>query len=500
MLRRVAVIGSGAAAVAAMRQLSRVAPEADITVVDAGKEETAPFQSDRPFDQWSPRQAKAFYRHLHQQTGRLRFPPPKSRFGLSLTPDPVAGWGNTWKSDKRGGLTTMWGGSAVPLTAEEFAGFPYDRAELDPYYRQVAEMVGVAGRADALSADYPDAYVTRPPVDGGPLARRLEEHINGHGDGIVAAGAGRLAVETRSGHPGACINCGDCMIGCHRGAIWDAGGEFLRLMQEGRIHRRIKGEVRSIDRTTGALHVAGRDGAMDTTPPFDRVYVAAGCVGTTEIVMRTLDITEGLVMDDSAVFTFVCIYLGRNVSRETGYFGMTSLLGLVRPTAQRPWPAFLQFYPVFDHLWRYLLPASFWGPGTWGGRLVRGRLALMRTFLHGAYSQSYAFVQQRNGTVVRQLHQAPPPLAEVPDLLPRLNAVLNTGPFRLLPARPCRQKTSAHYAGSLPMGGAYVDNDASLCGEGRIYLCDSAVFPYSPASSLTLTIMAHAARTVDRSL
>jgi choline dehydrogenase-like flavoprotein len=89
-------------------------------------------------------------------------------------------------------------------------------------------------------------------------------------------------------------------------------------------------------------------------------------------------------------------------------------------------------------------------------------------------------------------------LRQIPDLWLLIRRSLGGGGFFVPSVQPRQQKTSSHYASSLPLGSGPVAFDASIAPE--IYICDSSVFPSAPATSPTFTIMANARRIAYLSL
>jgi hypothetical protein len=206
---KVAVVGSGAAAAGVLAGLERFAPAGvEVTLFDIGErmEDTPAGVAANGYtrDELSP-----IYRRLHAQHGLVAFPPPKSHFGQSLTKLTVEDKPLLWKSEHRGGLTNVWGGGMFPFTDRELAGWPVTAAEMDPYYRIMADEVGVCGEPDALDAYFTRDYVNRPALRTSPVVEALRDTANRHGGAggrgyRIVAGASPHALETRAGHPHSC--------------------------------------------------------------------------------------------------------------------------------------------------------------------------------------------------------------------------------------------------------------------------------------------------------
>lgn len=496
---RIAVIGSGAAAFGVLDRLAAVSEPPEVTLVDRG-EPGAPAHSP---DDWRPEDIRRLYRELRSTHGTT-FPPPKTNFGLAPSKRKVEGWGAVWDSGHYGGLTNLWGLSCVPFTDDDLRGWPIGRQELAPHYAAVAARVGIAGRHDSLNEWIGDDYVNRPPVPVPPIVTALADSINRCDSAQtyrVVAGATRLAVETRPDQATACTACGECMLGCPRGAMHSTVPSLDAWRATGLVSRVVEGRALAIDRDARAIHVEAGNGTRETLGPYDRIYSCAGCLGTTEIVMRSLGMTEGPLMTDNSVYTFPLVSTRGAPAGpydQRRYLALTNLLVWVAPRHPNGPSAQIQVYVIFDHLWRYFLPPQLWSLFAPLASSVRRRLLLARLFLHGEYSQRYALRVETSRPA--SLHLAAPgtALKEIPGLWGDIKATFGCGGFRAVGLALTRQKTSSHYSGSLPLGKGPVGLDASIA--RGVYLCDSSVFPTAPATSPTFTIMANARRITDESL
>jgi hypothetical protein len=242
------------------------------------------------------------------------------------------------------------------------------------------------------------------------------------------------------------------------------------------------------------------DGRREAVGPFDRVYVCAGCIDTTEFAMRTLGQREGPRIVDNSVYTFPLVYTGPALSRsydQLRYLGLTNAIVSAVPLTSTGHPAQLQIYPVFDHFWRYFTPSALWPTIEPLGRALRRRVLFVRMYLHGEYSQAYAIRVDGYRPAKLSLANSGTPLRRIPDLWPEIRRSLDGSGF-FAPFRPTRGRTSSHYAASLPLGAGPVAMDASIT--RGVYLCDSSIFPTAPAASPTFTIMANARRIAHLSL
>lgn len=497
---KVALIGSGAAALGVLDRLAATDGTArpEVTLIDRPAPEIAPAPVAGA---WTDAAIARLYRDMKPRLGAA-FPPPKTRFGAAPGKREVPDWGWVWDSAGAGGLTSIWGLSAVPFSRRDMRGWPIGPDDLRPHYSAIAARIGISGRADAFGEAVGDAYSSLPPIPVPPVvdALRLSIDARPHGESYdFVAGASRLALETRPERPNGCIACGECMLGCPRDSMHSSATTITSWAAEGLVTKRVPARALAVDLAARTVAVAGSRGERESLGPFDRIYIAAGCIGSTEIAMRSLGLHEGPLIVDSAVYTLVIAYLGPSRPWDARrYVALTNLLIAAIPRAGDGPSAQVQIYPIFDHLWRYYLPRGAWPFARPIGKAMRRRMLLARVFLDDAPSQRYAIHVAGDAPARLTLAHPGTALADIPGLLPDLKRLFNGGRFRILPLPITRQRTSSHYAASLPMQRGPVGLDGAIA--PGIHLCDSATFPTAPATSPTFTIMANARRIADASL
>src|SRR3954451_11220123 len=186
--------------------------------------------------------------------------------------------------------------------------WPVDRAELDPHYDRVEQMIGLQRfpidhepyastpktlafkeAADALGYEHfhPQLAVTfanqgRPPVPGEAIE---EELPNLHG-------------RTRT----TCQMCGECDVGCNYGAKNTLDYNYLTHAQHQGAEIRTLADVRRFEpRDGGGYHVhyaALAAGAPEAPPTVDltcdHLILSAGTLGTTNLLLRNRAVLPGL--------------------------------------------------------------------------------------------------------------------------------------------------------------------------------------------------------------
>lgn len=495
---RYAVIGTGAAALGVLEALLEQESLAEITLIDVAEPTTARIPA---LDLDSASDIAAFYADLYRELfGRhpRQFPPPKTHLGERIPRHRMSGGQTLYKSEAFGGLTRFWGGTMLPFTDAELASWPFDAKLLYPYYARLAERVGLAGGHDELLQYFGRDFATRPAMRPLTALRRLSDSVNHHGrienNGYrVLAGINRCAVETRDDSPRACVYCGECMAGCVKGAIFSSAHAIDLMLREGRVGTLIRGRVTRIDLERRVVVVDSGSGEQQLGD-FSKVFLCAGCVGSTEILMRSGAVPGRATMTDNSVHVFPVFNFGRGAeSGETAYFGLCNIILACVPTQPGDHLAQVQIYPNFDYMWRYNIPPALWSILHPLVRASRGRIFWARLYLHSSLSQSYRLHLDEDQLVIEEVRAAKAS-AEARRLLSILRNVVNRSGFYIPPMPPIPQRTNSHYGGTLPFGSGVLNVPVSGEIGNGVYLCDSSTFPDTPAASLTFTLMANAAR------
>ncbi|MBM09855.1 MAG: hypothetical protein CMF69_09845 [Magnetovibrio sp.] len=404
-----------------------------------------------------------------------------------------------WRARHFGGLSNFWGSVVLPFTDKEFSGWPVTAADMAPYYRRISEVMGISGTVDGLNKYFGDTFENRPPIEL-PLVMKSFLNIFNDSQKFVA-GHSRLALETRLNNQQACNRCGQCLSGCPVDAIFRTENHIQKLIPKFTSSEIVRQKVMQYD---PVLRVIEMENGL-ISEQFDRIYLAAGCLGTTEIVMRSLGLSSGPVMTDNTIFTFPIIYTGRN-SAVIGenHMAMTYLLmGYLPDTAETPFTK-IQIYSSFDYLWQYILPPKFWFLFKPIGQLLRARILWARLYLDGTESDQYAL--QLDNELKLSVYQKGKKTDNTLTVFRELRKAIKKTGF-VIPRLPLiRHKTSSHYTATLPYGsvlstreGALTIDRVGTVADG-VHICDGAVFASSPSNSPTFTIMANAYRTVMDSL
>jgi choline dehydrogenase-like flavoprotein len=413
-----------------------------------------------------------------------------------------------------GGLSTVWGGAVLPFRQNDIADWPVSLKDLEPCYRAVLQWMPLAAGDDALSDFFPLYSSSYAALPASRQSRNLLASLDAkraplNADGFYF-GASRLAVHAAGPQP-PCALCGLCMYGCPHGLIYSSEQTLASLLATGRVSYKPGVTVQSVHETQDGVLIRGI-GPEGAPAEFrsDRVFIGAGALNTTAILLRSLQQYDmPVTFRDSQYFLLPLLrFRGTaGVVRERLHT-LAQLFIEIFDAAISPYTIHLQTY-TYNELFRDTLAARL-------GRLKKtfplesllGRLLLFQGYLHSAHSASISATLQRDangggpsGDTLR-LQSVPNP--ETATCIARLTGKLarlarHTG---LLPLRAMLQMGKPgrgfHSGGSFPMslhpGAQETDILGRPPGFRRVHAIDSTVLPSIPATTITFTTMANAYR------
>jgi choline dehydrogenase-like flavoprotein len=414
-----------------------------------------------------------------------------------------------------GGFSTIWGAQVMPFPAAAFEAWPVPMSGMEPHYRAILRAIPFAAEEDDLAADFPliGPAQALPPV-AERTARVLESYrrhrrrLQNHG---VTMGKARLALRAPE-----CIRCGLCMSGCPYRLIYSSSQTFDEMRRKERITYRGGLLALSLDEAGDLATVTAMDLRTKQVQRFsaDRVYVAAGGIGSTRLVANSAGLYGSEIhMQESQQFgiPFLSFRGVMDPRRETAFtlnqFNMT--VGL-DPDGHDL--AQLHFY-TYNAAFVDALPAP----------LRAGLAEPARKALLSRLTFALGYLPSWRSPAIR-LEVGPPADGQLPSvrvsqgpggshhpMLRRVMArVLRSAPLLdLYPVLPMLRRAAAgksyHFGGSFPHapdGPSRVTSDrVGRVGEWRrIHLVDATVFPNVPATTFTLTVMANAHRIATESM
>ena len=415
-------------------------------------------------------------------------------------------------SSAYGGFTNVWGAQVMPFSRSTFDGWPIAWHEMERHYRATLDEVALAAEDDDLAATFPllNPRSRLPPL--GPRAEAVLQRYDGRRDRLrrlgLTVGRARLALRAD-----ACTRCGLCMTGCPHELIYSAAQTMDRVRRLPNVTYRDRLLVERIGQVGDQAVARCRDLATGERAEFhaDRLFVGAGAVGTTQLVLGSSAAAPSRVeMAESRQFV-VPFLSARAVEdpRRPGArdFTLNQFNVLVSFDAEDRDTSHVHCYP-YNPAYLGALPAPLRHPAASGAAAsVLRRLTVGFGYLPSWASPRVTVTARRRrsgglpeldlsvpdtprspmlGATLRRLARAAPAL----DLWPLPTHVLLSGAGK-----------SYHFGGTFPhrregaaADGTSTDRWGRLPEWDRVHLVDGSVLPTIASTTFTLTVMANAHR------
>jgi choline dehydrogenase-like flavoprotein len=409
-----------------------------------------------------------------------------------------------------GGLSTVWGAAMLPYLAGDLVNWPVTVEELAPHYAAVVEMTGLCAAQDDLTQLFPLFSIPdslEPSRQALAMWRVLSEHRERLRKAGIFYGRARLAVKSRSAAEG-CRYCGMCMYGCPYQLIYSSEQTIKRLIDRENFAYQPDFIVTSVEEVARSVHVRGyhRVTRKRSVIKADRVFLAAGAVSTTRIVLRSASAyNRQFRMKDSQYFLIpVALRERLRDIRHDRLHTLAQIFLEIFDDRISKHCIHLQVY-TFSDLIHQLIRKSL-GRFSKFADLVRhsldDRLMLIQGYLHSSHSGEIevSLVREQN---VEHLHLEAVINEETRRVVHKILAKLLRNCYFLgvFPA-PIVHITAPgrgyHAGGTFPMMSKpdqfETDTLGRLPGWNRVHIVDATIFPSIAATTITFTVMANAHR------
>ncbi len=372
-MTRSVVIGSGPAAAGAVLALVKD-PAQEVTVIDIGhrlepaQDEVLSRLAHQGPSAWDPDDVNLISRQPVDDA--VKGLPQKRAYGSDfpfrnvgqLDGVTAVGQANgSVISGAYGGLSNVWGSQIMVFTSATFDQWPVNGHEMEAHYRAVLGAIPYAGEEDSLASHFPLIGKAQALPQLAPRAQFVVGAAERHRyelDRIgVAVGRARLAFDST-----ACVRCGLCMTGCPYSLIYSAAHTFDGLRRDGRIQYHDDLLAVEVGQDGENPYVLARQLSTQAVHRFegDRIYLAAGALGTTRLVLGSLRLFgQDLEMAESV--QFVLPMLSRHPApdpRLSTEFTLNQFNMAISTDDQWHDVSQIHFYPhndaIFDALPRFL--------------------------------------------------------------------------------------------------------------------------------------------------
>lgn len=431
-----------------------------------------------------------------------------------------------------GGLSTVWGASALPYRQEEIKNWPITIKELESHYRAVLAETGLAGVRDDLEEIFPSYYDApsfleassqaeavlvrwhknrRKLIEGGFRWGKSRLLVSGK---HVGASAGRLSYHRSNelAAENACVECGMCMYGCPYDLIYSSRKSIRKWEEVGKIKYEAGILVEGFQELADRVEVWGRNlsTGAEWRGETERLFVGGGVLSSTAMVMRSLGIENRSVeILDSQYFTVpILSFRGTSGVREGSLHTLAQIFLEIMPAEISKRLIHLQIYTYNDMITRVLQQKA----GPLAGlldpmiRQMEGRLFFLQGYLHSDESGRLRITMGATQGAQKKFSVEPMVNPKVGGTVKKVLAKLSShfGDLGFCPILPMASLgepgRSFHSGGSMPMGGdsqkhpIVTDRLGRPNGLQRVHVIDASTFPSISATTITLTAMANARR------
>jgi choline dehydrogenase-like flavoprotein len=402
----------------------------------------------------------------------------------------------------------------MPFSRSTFQQWPVSFDEMAPHYAATLREIPVAAEEDDLADLFPLLAPTNAMPELAPrtldVLRRYGRHRASLSEHGVTVGRARLALAAKD-----CVRCGMCMTGCPYSLIYSSAHTFDRLRAQGRVTYRAGLMAHKIGQDDQGAWVRARDLATDRDHVFraDRIFVAAGAMGTTRLVLGSLDNPPATVEFGESRQYVVPFVSTRPVEdpRERDDFTLNQFNMLIDFGQEGYDTAHVHFYP-YSQAFMDALPGILQHPKARPlTRAVVRRLTVGLGYLPSWASPRVQVTHRRVSdsllpeiTVGPASEETPPMFAKVLRRLAKTAPKLDLWPV-VTHAKLSGAAKSYHFGGSFAhQGGSATDRTSDRLGRlaswDRVHLVDGSVFPSVPSTTFTLTVMANAHRIAAEAL
>lgn len=410
-----------------------------------------------------------------------------------------------------GGLSNIWGASVLPYRPEDIRDWPLGMEDLLPHYRAVSRLTGCTGEAgDPISRLFPDVCDSPQPLPLSRTAAGLLADMRRHQKGLLRDGMNfgmaRLAFQAvdSNGRKG-CRKCGLCMHGCPYDLIFSSAHPFSKWIAEGAVDYRSGSTVRRFAEKNGMVEVeyATPDGRNERMG-FSRLFVAAGVIPTTRIVLSSLNL-HGIPVEgkDSHYFLFPLVRLAGagNVRTERLQTLSQIFVDLVDEGLEGK-TGHAQLYTYSDIIDSSV--QAMLGPLAGFAAPLLSRMLIAQVFMHSDHSAKLVFELRREPDGGECLHvgsvENPASTRFRRHLLWKFTK--NALRLRAIPGLPFVKSgqpgRGLHCGGTFPMSRHPKDRQTDLLGRlpgfQNTHVVDSSVLPSIPGTTIAFNAMANAHR------
>lgn len=423
----------------------------------------------------------------------------------------------------RGGLAEAWTGGSYSFNDHDLEDFPFGYSEIEPYYGEIAERIGLIGVEDDLVRFFPYHKNLQGPLEldehSGMLFNKYEKKKRSLNKEGMYLGRSRIATLSRD-HRGRekCDYSGRCQWGCPSDSLYVPSITLKECMGY-KNFTYIPGYlidhfIYNRGRITAVSGINVENSKMRKFK-VETLALAAGTIASSRIFLESLRKQEGKIiklpglMDNRQILApFINLgMIGKQFNPESYQYHQLAVgIEMERPKeyihGQITTLKTGLMQPPFQSM-----PLDF-KTGIYMGRHFHPSFGVVNINLCDTRRENnYLTLDETVGGSSSLVIRYEPPETEKDTIKFSLKKMgkffRKLGTFMpgfQVQLRP--MGASVHYSGTLPMSenGSPLTTDRNCRSNDfeNLYLVDGSTFPFLPAKNLTFTLMANAARVADK--
>ena len=409
-----------------------------------------------------------------------------------------------------GGLSTVWGAAMLPFRDADLEGWPVKSAQLARHYREVLDFMDLAGARDDLDGHFP-LYCENPGAlaasgQAGALLKKLERHRERLRREGWCFGRARVAVRAADSRRGrGCLRCRMCLYGCPYGCIYNSADTVAEMLVGRGFSYRKDVIVTRLREGAGKVSISGYDRRTGEPLGFEaeRVYLAAGIVPTTQILLRSQGAYDRPVQAHDSQYYMFPLFTARRLKgaqTEAAYTLSQLFIEMFEPRGV-PHAVHLQIYSCNEIIAQAVRRSLGWF-GCFAGAVAE-RTLIAQGYLHSEDSPKIEMTLRREGAKdYLELDVVANPRSK--EFVQRVMREFGRQARQLgaMPLASMLQLASPgqgfHSGGTFPMREQPKEFESDCLGRprgwSRVHAVDATVFPSVPATTITFPVMANAHR------
>ena len=426
----------------------------------------------------------------------------------------------------QGGLAEAWTGGAYPFNEDDLREYPFQYAEIEACYAEVARRIGLIGVNDDMARFFPLHDNLLPPLNLDLNSQLLVHEYERQKQAIqqtLGGYLGRSRVTTQSvdtEERKGCWYCGRCLWGCPTESLYTPSITLRECKKYSTFEYRSGMLVKHFRfdperRISGVIAESIHDHCIYEFTA-DRYALAAGTLSSTKIFMESIYQATGEIvkltglMDNRQILVpFINLNMIGKAYNPNSYQYHQLAVGLESKTrpdeyihGQITTLKTALVHPVIQNLPMDLQTSSV------VFRNLRAGLGVVNLNLFDRRRDTnYVTLQPGvadNGNVLI-IHYSPAEgekqlidqaISRTKKLLWKLKCVVPPGMVHVRP-----MGASVHYSGLLPMSGDrkpyHTDRNCRSYDFENLYIIDGSTMPFLPAKNITFTLMANAVRVAN---